>query len=62
MTITVVHEDTEELKKWGCGLDTLLEHCVFCDATTPYWHKRTNTPVCQSCAKTHKVTDIKRTP
>ena len=58
MAIPIEHEDKEELAKWGMGLETLLEHCIFCDKPTPYWHAKTNNPVCPKCSKTHKVGDI----
>lgn len=58
--IPVEHEDIEELKKWGMGLSNIVELCHFCHNGTRYWHRRTNTPVCQGCAKTHKVSDIKK--
>jgi hypothetical protein len=38
----------------------LLEECYFCRSKTKHWHKPTNTPVCESCAKDHFVGDIKR--
>ena len=58
MTIPIEHEDKEELTKWGMGLEKILEHCIFCKKTTPYWHSKTNNPVCQECSKTRKVGDI----
>jgi len=58
--IPVVHEDVEELKKWGMGLETMLERCVFCRNGTPYWHRESNTPVCECCAETHSVSEIKK--
>jgi hypothetical protein len=39
-----------------------LEHCYFCNQNTPYWHPKTNKPVCHSCAKTHKVSEIIKHP
>jgi hypothetical protein len=58
MAIPIEHEDKEELAKWGMRLEMLLEHCIFCYKPTPYWHAKTNNPVCQECSKTHKVGDI----
>ena len=58
MTIPIEHEDKEELAKWDMGLETMLEHCLFCDKPTPYWHAKTNNPVCTECSKTHRVGDI----
>lgn len=59
MTIPVEHEDIDELKKWGIGLSNVMEDCVFCRIPTRYWNKKSNNPCCQSCAKTHKVSDFK---
>lgn len=58
MAIPIAHEDKEYLKKWGMGLADILEHCHFCKKCTPYWHTRTNNPVCPECAKTHKVREL----
>jgi hypothetical protein len=60
MAIPIEHEDVKDLKKWGMGLDKLVEECHFCGTKTRYWHNRTNTPVCEGCAKTNTVADIKR--
>jgi hypothetical protein len=59
MSIPVEHEDVEELKKWGLGLEKLMEKCELCNVPTRYWHTATNTPVCQSCASTRNVKDLK---
>lgn len=60
MVIKVEHEDIEELKKWGLGLSELLEHCHFCNVQTRYWHRATNTPVCEECSKVHTVAELKQ--
>ena len=60
MTIPIERENVEELKKWGMGLEKIVEGCHFCGRQTRDWHSRTNTPVCEGCASTHKVEDIKR--
>lgn len=39
-----------------------LEGCYFCPTSTTTWHLETNTPVCESCAKTKSVSDIVVTP
>jgi hypothetical protein len=57
--IRVEHEDVEELKKWGMGLQHILEACRFCGKGTRYWHQPTNNPVCQSCAAGHTVAELK---
>jgi ribosomal protein L37AE/L43A len=35
------------------------ENCKFCKQPTDTWHEKTNTPVCNKCAKTHSVADLK---
>ena len=57
--IRVEHEDVEELKKWGMGLDQILERCALCSTPTRYWHTPSNTPCCQTCAGTHTVAQLK---
>ena len=37
----------------------IYELCNFCKKETDTWHKKTNTPVCLSCAKSHKVSELK---
>lgn len=34
------------------------ENCNFCRKETDTWHKKTNKPVCEVCAKSHKVIDL----
>jgi hypothetical protein len=36
----------------------VYEVCVFCREETMYWHVKTNTPVCQDCAKEHNVSEL----
>lgn len=37
----------------------VYENCFFkCGNKTKFWHWRTNQPVCESCAKKHKVVDL----
>jgi len=36
----------------------VYEHCYFCSKPTDTWHLGTNQPVCKSCAKIHKVSEI----
>lgn len=59
MTIPIVKEDVEELKKWGLGLEKLIERCHFCGQPTRLWHDASNTPVCGGCASSKSVTDIR---
>jgi hypothetical protein len=62
MAIPIEHEDTEELKKWGTGLEVVQGRCTFCGQHTRYWHTCTNNQVCPDCAKTHTVADLKAKP
>lgn len=56
--IPIVLEDTEILKMWGLGVEKIIENCRFCSTPTRYWHKETNTPVCQVCAEKFEVKDL----
>ena len=40
--------------------DGIIESCIFCDNKTRYWHKKTNKPICPTCAKVRKVAEIKK--
>lgn len=53
MAIPTYKEDPKMYRGTG-----LYEVCVFCKKTTTYWHKGTNNPVCGSCAKKHKVSEL----
>lgn len=55
MAIKVEKESDEVFQEFG----GLTEVCVFCALPTRYWHNRTNNPVCQECAPTHKVSELK---
>jgi len=37
---------------------SFLERCCFCNLPTPYWHEKTNNPVCPTCASAHEVSEI----
>lgn len=37
----------------------VYEVCIFCNAETVFWHKKTNSPICPLCAVDHKVSQIK---
>jgi hypothetical protein len=54
MAIPIAHEGDEVLREWF----GIMEVCHFCQVKTRYWHEFTNNPVCPSCAKTHKVTEL----
>ena len=36
----------------------VYENCHFCRQPTAMWHENTNNPVCQKCAKEHKVAEL----
>jgi len=58
MAIPVQRESVHELKRWGIGLEKLIEVCVFCDQPTRFWNTKSNTPVCPDCGLDHTVADI----
>lgn len=58
ISIPVEREDTKELKKWGMGLENMMERCVFCRNPTRYWNKKRNQPCCQACAIRHTLADL----
>lgn len=60
--IHVEHEDADELRKWGMGLEKIIENCELCRTPTRYWHDGTNTPCCQECAKTARLVAGRLTP
>lgn len=54
--IPLVEEPKEHFKELG-----VYERCYFnCGNRTKFWHWRTNQPVCKRCAKTHKVSELKK--
>tara|TARA_R110000822_G_scaffold95314_5_gene218044 strand:+ start:832 stop:1017 length:186 start_codon:yes stop_codon:yes gene_type:complete len=53
MAIPVKKEGDELFTEFG-----VFEKCAFCKETTKYWHEKTNNPVCQCCAKKHKVSEL----
>jgi hypothetical protein len=53
MTIPLVKEDAGVCAERGG-----LERCHFCTSQTRYWHVGTNNPVCQVCAKQHRVAEL----
>lgn len=60
--IKVEHEDTEELRKWGMGLEQLAERCIECRTPTRFWHVASNNPVCPGCAQKLRPTDKRLSP
>jgi hypothetical protein len=39
----------------------VYEKCYFgCGNETKFWHTRTNQPICKSCAKKHKVSEVEK--
>lgn len=53
MTIPIYKEPKDMFENTN-----VLEHCVFCQRPTKYWHKGTNNPVCPVCAGLHKVAEL----
>jgi len=53
MTIPTKMEPKDMYENFG-----VYEKCVFCRNTTRFWHERTNNPVCNTCAKQHKVAEL----
>ena len=51
--IPIKKESIELYKEFGC-----FENCKFCNKETNTWHEKTNTPVCEECAKKHKVIEL----
>lgn len=50
---------TIPIKKEPSDCEFGFECCRFCGRTTLYWHMKTNNPVCPSCSKIHKVSELK---
>jgi hypothetical protein len=36
----------------------ILEQCFYCPKKTSTWHTKSNTPVCESCARKHRISDL----
>ena len=53
MTIPVKKEPEDLYDNLG-----VYERCHFGGKPTKYWHENTNNPVCKSCAKKHKVSEL----
>ena len=51
--IPTVEEPKDHYEEFG-----FYEKCFFCEKPTKFWHWRTNQPVCNKCAKTHKVAEL----
>lgn len=49
-----IKKEPEELQGERHG----YENCHFCRTPTAMWHENTNNPVCQKCAKEHKVSEL----
>ena len=54
MAIPLRRESDEEIRE-AMGI---IEGCHFCDKRTRHWHHNTNNPVCEDCAKIHKVAEL----
>lgn len=53
MAIPLVKEPEDLIRETG-----VYERCHFCKTKTDMWHDNTNNPVCPSCAKAHKVSEL----
>lgn len=53
MAIPILEEEKEYFDEFKC-----YESCYFCDNSTHFWHAKTNNPVCENCAKKHKVSEL----
>lgn len=51
--IPIVKEEPEYYAEFKC-----YEKCYFCGDNTPFWHEKTNNPVCEACSKKHSVTEL----
>jgi hypothetical protein len=51
--IPIVKEPKELYKEFKCH-----EKCVLCRQETDTWNLKRNKPVCNVCAKKHKVKDV----
>ena len=56
----IEHENIQQLKLWGLGLEKVIEKCYFCNEPTRYWYKKKNEPVCTNCAKDRHPNEIKK--
>lgn len=36
----------------------IVESCLFCKRPTRFWHEPTNNPVCEACARVHRVAEL----
>jgi hypothetical protein len=52
--IEVVKESKELIEEFG-----IYEECVFCGNDTGTWHIKSNTPICEKCAKIKSLEDLK---
>ncbi len=54
--IPTVKEPKEFFEEFG-----VYENCYFkCGKTTDMWHPGTNQPICNDCAKKHKVAEVEK--
>lgn len=51
--IPIIKEPEDLQERFGA-----IENCHFCKEPTRMWHENTNNPVCEKCAKTHKVAEL----
>lgn len=55
--IPLWNEDSVDAKNWA-SIGAAYERCVFCSKAANTWHENTNNPICTSCAKVKKVSEI----
>jgi hypothetical protein len=36
----------------------IYENCYFCGKLTPFWHEKTNQPVCRPCSRIHNEEEV----
>lgn len=53
--IPIEKEPKEVIKEFTTCFGATMEHCFFCHNKTLFWHRETNTPVCQICSTNHSV-------
>jgi hypothetical protein len=53
MAIPIKEEEKEYFEQFKS-----YENCYFCGDKTPFWHEKTNNPLCECCASKHKVSEL----
>jgi hypothetical protein len=50
----VIEHEPGSVADWG----GVIERCVFCRSKTRYWHRASNTPICEACARTYTEEEL----